>query len=540
MEDANNKMIGKSPNYKFWVCWLFIALLYILVRINIISIPLDRDEGLFGYIGQLILNHGLPYKDAIDHKPPVLFYIYAFALLFVPPTSAGIHIFLHLYNFLTMIVLYFLSKIYFRSSSAGIWTVLSYAILSAEPAIQGFTASAEMFLLLPITLSLLFAVLATRKNCFIYLILSGITGALACWTKQMAIFIVLFILLYLISSYLSLRNKPLIGITKAMAAWGAGALGISLIIAAYFYHKGIYSEFVYWCFTHSIYYSQKINSAYVLGKYLTRVGNILKGDFILIGIGIIFGLIGVIKRNKHGFFVLGFVVFSLMGTIPGYAYAHYFAVVAPSIAVGAGYGFSNLMDMIRGDNRKAAAGVLCALLVILPPVVVNAGYYFEKSPNKISRRIFGDNPFPESVGLANFIAQRTTPNDTVFIFGAEPQILLYSQRKSATSFIVIYPLMNTFPKYKEFQRKAWEEVISSSPEYILFVNLPVSMLWDGEADPWIYEQTRKLVKSDYYLEAVMIIGGDRGRLVILSEMNGGAEVNNYWQQPAIFVYRKKK
>jgi len=539
MEDTNNNTVGKLSKIKFGTCWLIITLLYVLVRINIINIPLERDEGLFGYIGQLILNHGLPYRDAFEQKPPVVYYIYALALLLVRPTSSGIHIFLHLYNFLSLLALYFLSKIYFRSSSAGLWAALSYAILSSELAIQGFMASSEMFLLLPISLSLLFAVLAIRKSNLAFFILSGITGALACWTKQIAVFIVLFILLYMISSYLSSPNKTFIGITKILLAWCAGALGVSLIIMAYFYHKGVFSEFIYWSFEHGMYYSRKADSKYIVEYYFYQIKNILIGNFILIGVSLLFGFIGIFKRDKSGFFVLGFIAFSLMGTIPGYAYAHYFAVIAPSLAVGAGYGFSNFADMIKGGNRKLAASILCAMLVILPPIIVNSGYYFLESPNQISRDFYGYNPFPESAELAEYIARNTNPDDRVFIFGTEPQILFYSQRKSATSHVAIYPLMANFQRHEEFQRKAWQEIISNSPKYVLFVNIPTSVMWDRKASPWLLEQTLKMLESDYYLEAVMVIVGEKGQLIALSSVQDEAETDKYWRQAAIFVYRKR-
>ena len=101
-----------TPNY--WFVWIAICLVYILIRLNTVSIPLDRDEGIFGYAGQVILNNGLPYRDVFDHKPPVAFYLNALALLFVPPTSTGIHTFLHVYNFLTLIVNP-IKKIYYRA-----------------------------------------------------------------------------------------------------------------------------------------------------------------------------------------------------------------------------------------------------------------------------------------------------------------------------------------------------------------------------------------------------------------------------------------
>ncbi|MFH1361666.1 MAG: hypothetical protein ABIH69_03330, partial [bacterium] len=56
-------------NLKFWLAVSLIVVVYILLRINIVGIPLDRDEGLFAYAGQVILRGGLPYLDVLEMKP---------------------------------------------------------------------------------------------------------------------------------------------------------------------------------------------------------------------------------------------------------------------------------------------------------------------------------------------------------------------------------------------------------------------------------------------------------------------------------------
>jgi hypothetical protein len=78
----------------------------------------------------------------IDHKPPLVFLIYSFCLWLFPPTALGIHTFLHLYNFITLIVLFvFADRVLGRS--AAYWATFSYAVFSINPMIQGFTASTD-------------------------------------------------------------------------------------------------------------------------------------------------------------------------------------------------------------------------------------------------------------------------------------------------------------------------------------------------------------------------------------------------------------
>ena len=253
----------KYTDLSFWVIWAAIALVYILIRINVANIPLDRDEGMFGYMGQLILDGGIPYLDAFDHKPPVVFYLNALALLFFPPTPLGIHVFLHMYNFLTLIALYCLVKAYSNSTVAGLWTAFIFAVFSSSPGIQGYGASTEMFLLLPLTLSLLFAVLAVSKKSLCFPILSGVFGALTFWTKQTAALAMVFIIAYLIFAQIKRTQSNRFDVAKpllSLALWGSGFLAISLLIGGYFYYHNAFEKFIYCNFTYNFVYS-KVSSS---------------------------------------------------------------------------------------------------------------------------------------------------------------------------------------------------------------------------------------------------------------------------------------
>jgi len=514
---ANTFSLG-APNY--WFVWLAICLVYILIRLNTVSIPLDRDEGIFGYAGQVILNNGLPYRDVFDHKPPVAFYLNALALLFVPPTSTGIHTFLHVYNFLTLIVLFFLAKIYTESYSTGLWVAFTYAVFSSSPAIQGFTASTEMFLLLPISMSLLFGVLAVRKRSVLFSLVSGICGALAFFTKQTAGVILVFICLYLIASQVSsivTRNNNKRTAIEILLSWGAGCILVPLLLAGYYYYHKVFDEFLYWSFTHSLIYSKRISLWDTLPRIYSIGLQIVKSNFLIIAMGLAVSLFACCRRNRKGCFMLGFLVCSFLATVPGTVYVHYFAQIAPAVSLAGGWAVALCLSMIRDRMLRRSVALLTAATIVAVPIWVHPGYYYKQSHIEFSRSFFGANPFPESEDLAKFLAERTSKEDTIFIIGSEAQIFLLSQRQSSSSFALIYPLMTEYPRYREFQRKAWEEVKSRRPKYIIIVRIPFSLLWDGKADLWIVKKTKQLTDKAYFLEAVMTIDKPKGDLRLFSE-----------------------
>lgn len=507
---ASTCAMSNRTNIWYILGWAVIILVYVTIRLNIVDIPLDRDEGGFGYIGRVILDHGLPYKDAIDHKPPIVFYLYSVALLFVSPTARGIHVFLHVYNFVTLVAIFLLARIYFRSMTAGLGAAFVYAIFSASPVIQGFTASTEMFMLLPITLSVLFAVLAVRKENSLFAFLSGCSGALACWTKQVAVFSIAFALIYLVAHQLALARGKTGSVSKVNGKlvmwWLCGALGISLVIGGYFFFKGLFSEFFYWSFTHNIYYSQRITYGDKIALVLDWFKNFVREDFIIISIGLFYSIFIAVKKDVRGYFTFGFLLSSLSGTLPGFAYRHYFAQIAPAVSIAAGFSISEIMRLAPAKG-KVPTMLLCGTLVIGAPIFLNRSFYLEKSPEKISGDMFGLDPFPESAEIARYIAENSTPLDRVFVYGSEPQILFYAQRRSATPFTMVYPLMFAHPKYKEMQELAWRDIKMYQPKFILMTYLQTSILWDGKADLFLTENLRELLEKHYHQEAKDTVNG---------------------------------
>src|SRR5579884_360528 len=425
-----------------------IVLLYIILRIHSLPIPLDRDEGIFGYAGQRISEGGKPYLDVFDHKPPGVFYVFALALKIFPATAIGIHLFLAIYNLFTLLAVALLIRARFNDRRAWLAGAFCYAVFSASPSIQGFTASTEMLMLLPITLSVLLAVVGKKRNSSGLVILSGAAGAGAFWIKQTSATAVGFAVLYLaftpwldtVEAEDSVPRR-----VRDVMLWLLGAFAISGLITSYFYLVGLFREFWYWSFTHNALYTAQVRLSDTLTADRDALLNILRGDFPIVLLGIAAAVWGWRKRTADAVFVTGFLLFSMAGTFPGFGYAHYFAQLAPAVAIAAGWALSIIPS--RRSGRPGAAFYLALIAVAGVPLVVHSDYFVELTPQAFSRKFFNQNPFPESEQLSAFLAAQTTESDHIFIFGSEPQILLEAHRKSASPFAMIYPLTRSFPRY---------------------------------------------------------------------------------------------
>lgn len=75
--------VAPTERYKFphrhWVRWLVVAtiLLVALVRLRLLNLPLERDEGEYAYAGQLMLQGVPPYQLAGNMKFPGTYAAYA-------------------------------------------------------------------------------------------------------------------------------------------------------------------------------------------------------------------------------------------------------------------------------------------------------------------------------------------------------------------------------------------------------------------------------------------------------------------------------
>ena len=61
------------------------------IRIHLLSLPLERDEGEYAYAGQLLLQDIAPYKEMYSMKWPGTFAVYAVTMGLFGQSIAAIH-----------------------------------------------------------------------------------------------------------------------------------------------------------------------------------------------------------------------------------------------------------------------------------------------------------------------------------------------------------------------------------------------------------------------------------------------------------------
>ena len=126
-------------------------------------------------------------------------------------------------------------------------------------------------------------------------------------------------------------------------------------------------------------------------------------------------------------------------------------------------------------------------------------YLFTLSPSAVARATYGLNPFPEAVGIARQLRERTRPGDRVAVIGSEPQIYFYAGRRAATSYIYMYPLMETHPFARRMQEDMIAQLERERPRFLVLVNVDTSWSRRPESSLAVMEWAERVTATDYRL-----------------------------------------
>ena len=405
-----------------WLSLLLIVAWALALRAPIAHIPLDRDEGEYAYIAQRSLQGDIPYKTSFDQKPPGTFLIYALIERYVGTSAAAIHWGTQVYTLGTLALVFFLGEKLF-SGGVGLLAALLLALMVADPTVTGNSSNTEIFMIFPLTGALYTTLLAEESASIAWGFVTGLLLALSCLFKQVALMNGAFILLYL-----TLKSSKRMALTLSVVA-GAGIL--FLVPIAYFHSVGAWQEFYDCVIGFNLNYATSLPLASYPQEFWQTFFPQLK-TFWPVCILVILGIASGVRRRSSFRLLLGWLLFSFGGVmLGGYFRGHYFMQILPAVALLAS---GQLVALIRQRWPRHLFSLSAAALGLIIGFAVWTGswYYGRTSPEEKSRRLYGKNPFAESVSVGHYLADHSGPEDHVFVFGSEPQILYDAGRPSAS------------------------------------------------------------------------------------------------------------
>ena len=513
------------------------AILFIAaIRIRLLSIPLERDEGEFAYMGQLMLQGIPPYALAANMKLPGTYAAYALIMALFGQTIEGIHLGLLLINAGTMLLVFVLTRRLF-DDCAGAVACAAYGILSLSSGVNGTSAHATHFVILPALGGLLLLLKAIENDKPLTFFLSGLFLGLSFVMKQQGIFFGIFALLYAAVAQAQKAPAPARPLLMRFLLFISGLFIPYLLTCITLYALRVFEKFWFWTVLYAARYAsiQSLPEGFAL--FRMQVPIIIDGFYllwILAGMGMV--LVWWQRDLKsRALFMYGFFFFSFLAVCPGFYFRqHYFVLLLPAVAIFAGAAITSLHMRFSHLKNFRFLPSLVFLMFFSHGVFSQRLFFFEGSPSAVCRYMYFPNPFPESIAIADYIRNHSAPDSTIAVLGSEPQIYFYARRRSATSYLYTYSLMEHHKYALTMQQEMIQEIERSKPEYLIFAKIPFSWLRREDSETLLLDWFENY-KKNYTVAGIAEIVSARKTKYLWDE-----QAQNYHpQSDAIYVLRRK-
>ena len=465
------------------MAWILTALIMVgaaALRLPLLDVPLDRDEGEYAYVARLLLDGVPPFAEAHNMKMPGIYAVYSILLTLFGGTHTAIHLGLLFANALSIALVFVLGR-RLMDSTAGVAAAATYALLTLSETVLGSAANAEHFVV-PLALgALLLLGSALERDSLPRLLLAGLGLGLATLVKQHGVFFLAFAVLFLVLARQWRRASVL------LAAATAPAMALVAAMAA----LGVHRTFWFWTVQYALAYASTLPLSAGVLILLSRLEELFAPTWplwILAGAGGVALFADERARRWRGF-LLPFALTSALATAVGFYFRPpYFVLVAPAVALLVGAAASAIAARVATVASPTAARAATAVIIAvagLHTLWAERTYLFELTPTMVARRLYGGNPFPEALEVARYIRERSAPADRIAVLGSEPEIYFYSGRRAATGYLHTYPLMEAQPYAGRMQREMVGQIERVRPAFLVYVNVPASWLVKENSDPFV-------------------------------------------------------
>jgi len=519
MRNKRDQAQGRPPerflvrHFAWWVL-MVIVLISASIRYGLLDVPLERDEGEYAYAARLLLEGIPPYKQMYNMKLPGIYAAYAGVLWIFGQTRTGIHLGLLVINAATIVLIFLLAK-RIVDPLAGVMAAASFAVLSIGPSTQGVFANAEHFVILPATGGLILLLRALEDNRIWMLSLSGLLLGIGFIMKQHGAVFIAFGGAYILIHQSRMPHENWLGLMRRCGLFTLGAIlpyGLTCLIFA---AAGVFENFWFWTVDYALAYISQVTRdlAWLFFKiktaYVIRSAPML---WMLAGLGLT-ALMWDKRARRQWIFITMFVLVSFLAICPGFYFRpHYFILLLPAVSLLTGIGISGLTNILSNSPARFLP-ILMGVICLSMSVDQQRFFLFQATPAEASRIAYGFNPFPESIEISRYIRAHTRENDRIAVIGSEPQIYFYSERRSASGYVYMYPLMEEHDFAVQMQKEMIQEIESVQPEFLVYVGIDTSWLDHPGSHKLLLEWFEKYQSKHYKIVGLVDLLQDKDDLL---------------------------
>ncbi|MGQ9909900.1 MAG: glycosyltransferase family 39 protein [Candidatus Flexifilum sp.] len=465
-----------------------IVVLIVIAAAPTLVYPLGRDQGEFATIGRGILNGRIPYVDLWNPKPPAVFYVYAAAIALAGDGSTiGLRALDLALMPLVMIGLYVISLRLFGQSVGRRIGWIAAALFGLFYFTETFWTLTQNdgLALVPMTGALYSTIEAARsrsgkRGARIHAAIAGLLAGVTFWFKYpFVLFIAALPIIYLL-----LRRWTAERVDRAAAASFIGGLaltggGIAGVLIA----QGAWADLIESARVTAGYAALGLEGGAVFDWLGTALGfrwshwGLL---FVLAGVGLIASIIPVARpladdlrtrRQASAIHVIWALAGAAILLVQAKGYDYHWLPLLPPLCLIAAAGLERIAGWIGTALRPMlVTGAVIALIAgtalsVWPPVLTGT-----------IRFVAGEFDAAESLRVAAYLRERTTPGDSLFIWGFRPEIYYLADLNPATRYIFQFPLVGSwYPA--AWRQQAVEVLWAALPPYVLVVQ--------GDFLPWV-------------------------------------------------------
>ncbi len=431
------------------------------------------DEGIYQTLGMGINNGKLLYKDIFDNKTPFLYILYSILNSDQFATrSASLIV-----GLLSVIAFFFLAKKLFSAARDGskihFFATIIFAVIFGLPLIEGNIANAENFMLLPILIAALLIFNQSHKKNFssfhllslifhLPLLTAGLLLGFAFLFKVVAIFDFAAFIVFIAIIHPGQR-LPSKNISNQIISVSVGFIIPIILTTLFFLMNNAFKDFLQATFIQNVGYVS-YGEKFLIPQGLLLLKVVLLSIFILY----------ILKVRKilslTTIFIVIWFAFSLFNAFfAERPFPHYLLVMLPS--------FSLIVALIVWDKKYQKIITLFVLIAMV--LVFNNFHFFSKSityyenfisfivgkKSSTSYRAFFDRKTPIDYEIALFLKSKVAKNDTIFIWGNNPQVYKMVGRLPPGRYVASYHIIG----YKDGILNTNNAINKAKPKFIVIM-----------------------------------------------------------------------
>jgi 4-amino-4-deoxy-L-arabinose transferase-like glycosyltransferase len=416
------------------------ALLFTSVGLRIVGLwrpCLSDDEAIYCVVAREMLAGRVLYRDVVDHKPPLIYVVYALMQSIGGPTNGMrlLHFITAAVVFATALLIGRLARVATEADIAvddselrrvSFWAALLYISFSSTLFIfDGQAANCELFMMLPLvgSVAVYFDAMKNRAQLSRLWVVGLLVGVAILFKYQAAVQLPL----YAIHSFRSVRRKP----ARVAAVWAAltggllVALGGALAVAL---ACGAWSSAWFWFRFNFAYIKAGLSPTELLVRAASRIFYGVAPALFLWILGLRAALAAIRRPaapgdpNRFDRVLTGWLLVSAIAvTAGGRFFGHYFhQVTAPLAALAA-------PEAARLARHRR--GLVTAALAI--PVAV---FFLLGIEDSRVKAMAGD-PEPNYPAIAAFVAAHSAPTDSLAVWGNAPRLYFEARRPLGCRFV---------------------------------------------------------------------------------------------------------